>query len=99
MDLKTLLSKLHLDDTKVLNVYQYGSRVYGTHSDSSDYDFTIILSDDYTELTKIAPDNTIRNDNLDANVFHLKDYKQLIDEHKMPILENGSQQKMFGKKR
>lgn len=51
MDLSYLLDKLQKYDPKILerivNVYQWGSRVYGTNSPTSDWDFVIAVTHSY----------------------------------------------------
>lgn len=45
--LEVLLAKLRLNPDDVLNVYLMGSRLWGTASDESDYDFVIVMKDTY----------------------------------------------------
>lgn len=40
-DAEEILQKLNITE-EVLNIYPYGSRVYGTHSEQSDYDYIIV---------------------------------------------------------
>jgi len=53
MTYKDLLTRIKMDDKDILNVYQYGSRVYGTDRQGSDWDFVIIVSrkerDEYSD--------------------------------------------------
>ncbi|MCK9417487.1 nucleotidyltransferase domain-containing protein [Candidatus Dojkabacteria bacterium] len=39
-----ILSQNGISESKILNIYMYGSRVYGTTSEISDYDFIVIIS-------------------------------------------------------
>ena len=41
-NLEHVLRSLGLDDEKTLNVYLFGSRVYGNHKEDSDWDFRIV---------------------------------------------------------
>lgn len=45
-DLPIILKELQIDILDLINVHIYGSRVYGTYNDNSDYDLLIILKDD-----------------------------------------------------
>jgi hypothetical protein len=52
VSLKNVLENPQLEgvpEDKILNVYQYGSRVYGVANPDSDWDFVVIVSDD-TEI-------------------------------------------------
>lgn len=41
-DAETICRFLGEDPTKILNIYPYGSRVYGTYNEHSDYDFILV---------------------------------------------------------
>ena len=65
MNIQTLLTKLQLTDDEVINIYLYGSRIYGTANSDSDWDFTIVVKN---ECIKYSPKQTISVDNIDANI-------------------------------
>jgi len=44
MTYKDLLDRVKMNDKDILNVYQYGSHVYGTNRKTSDFDFQIIVA-------------------------------------------------------
>ena len=39
--------KKYIESPEILNIYLHGSRVYKTNTDSSDYDFIIVIEDEY----------------------------------------------------
>ena len=42
--------KKYIESPEILNIYLHGSRVYKTNTDSSDYDFIIVIEDNaYTQ--------------------------------------------------
>lgn len=40
--LKEICSNFNIAETDIVNVYAYGSRIYGTHSADSDYDYIVV---------------------------------------------------------
>ena len=65
----------------VLNIYQYGSRVYGTASDKSDYDFIIITTDSPFEIPKL------RNKSIEIQYFSKSEFENRIKNQKIDALE------------
>jgi predicted nucleotidyltransferase len=43
-DVNYVVQSLGLDLENVLNVYCFGSRLYGSHTNQSDYDFRIVCA-------------------------------------------------------
>lgn len=59
----------------------YGSRVYGTHSDKSDYDFMAIVS-------RCASTGTeFRHDNVNIHIYTMDDWREQLKAHKIHTLE------------
>jgi len=54
-----------INNPQVLNIYQWGSRVYGCYTDKSDYDYVIIVTDDYKDFV----------DNIELGDYHFNFYK------------------------
>jgi hypothetical protein len=46
-DIHTLLNYIGFSPSQMMNVYQSGSRVYGTATPDSDYDFYVIITDEH----------------------------------------------------
>ena len=68
----------------------FGSYAYGTPREGSDYDFYVVLSDDYPESPIIAMQNINRNlgDTKFVPVDILANYKNRFDERsKLPTIE------------
>jgi predicted nucleotidyltransferase len=43
------IKNFSLSEKEILSIYPYGSRVYQTHSDKSDYDFILVMDADVRE--------------------------------------------------
>jgi len=54
-----------VDNPEVLNIYQYGSRVYKCFTDKSDYDYVVVVTDDYKDFV----------DNIELEDYHFNFYK------------------------
>lgn len=62
------------------NIYQYGSRVYGTIRDKSDYDL-IIVSDDFFNNVECDEGQVY------GTIYSSSHFQQLINEHEISALE------------
>lgn len=71
-----------INNPKVLNIYQWGSRVYGCHTDKSDYDYNVIVTDDYENFT----DNIEIGDN-HFNFYKLTQWQDIVDKNAIEVLE------------
>lgn len=74
LTLETALDALHLDPTKVKNVYVFGSRAYGTAKEDSDYDLVIVM-EGYTGEPFLDADG------IDAMVYNPAAFQLNLDEH------------------
>jgi len=70
------------NNPQVLNIYQYGSRVYGCSTDQSDFDYVVIVTDNY----KDSVDN-IELDNHHFNFYKLSHWKDMINRNAIETLE------------
>lgn len=68
---------------KVLNLYLFGSRINGTSSENSDYDFICVVSSDINALGI----HTITEKNYNINIYHLTYYKNLIYQNTVWMLQ------------
>jgi hypothetical protein len=66
------------NQSKLLAVFQYGSRVYQTVDRFSDYDFIEIWSDD--------PPDDVRSD-ADVTRLSYSQFRQLVEDHEISVLE------------
>lgn len=65
----------NLTDPNILNVYQYGSRVYGSHNDNSDYDYIVVVKEHFEPIST------------DIHIFTEESFKLAIYEHEISVLE------------
>lgn len=49
--------KKYTESPEILNIYLHGSRVYKTNTDSSDYDFIIVIEDEYYFSENVSEGN------------------------------------------
>lgn len=74
-----ILERAKLDDSNVINAYCYGSRVYGTATNYSDYDYIFVVK---------KRDNEQFSDRLiNINFFTDEGHQQRLDEHEISALE------------
>lgn len=71
-----------IDNPEVLNIYQYGSRVYGCFTDESDYDYMVIVTDDYKDFI----DNIELDDN-HFNFYKLSLWQDMVNRNTIEALE------------
>ncbi len=63
-----------------INIYSYGSRVYGTHTENSDFDY-IVVSD-----TQI-PHQQIDKENTNYTIYSMEEFYKQIREYEISALE------------
>lgn len=66
---------------KAINLYLYGSRVYGTNDDNSDYDYLMvsgIVQEPYAQF---------KHDNINVTVFSLEEWVKRLQQHEISALE------------
>jgi hypothetical protein len=65
-----------------LNIYEYGSIIYGTYIEGkSDYDYIVIVPDDYDT------DKQIEYNNCHYNIFHLSNWLIKLEHHDVDAIE------------
>lgn len=67
-------------DHEIVNVYSYGSRVYGTHKSNSDHDFIVVAACDHTGQQYDAGDITV-------HVYNIEHWRRALNEHRIFALE------------
>lgn len=79
---------LDIDETKVLNIYPYGSRVYGCYNNFSDYDYIIIYKSSLLPSGSFK-DNAITSKNglMQATCYSRGGFIDAINNYQMPALE------------
>lgn len=78
---ETVLTMQKLPADKIVGLYKFGSLVYGTAHENSDYDYVVIL-DVSGELYE-----HFENKDLDIHIFSTESYKAKLDEHDIMALE------------
>lgn len=80
INVKTVLNEYNFTDEQILNIYLYGSRVYGCNSETSDYDYTVIIKgENYW--------NQIIHDDINITFYSPDIFQRMIDEHNCSALE------------
>lgn len=76
MNLKIVLDRLKLQDKDVLNVYVMGSRLWGTVTNSSDWDILIVH-----QCSDAPGHKTAHCGDIDASLLHCDEYRKRLSEH------------------
>lgn len=76
-----MLQKL-INNPRVLNIYQWGSRVYGCYTDKSDWDYNVIVTDDYENFIE-----NIELENNHFNFYKLSQWQEMIKHNSIETLE------------
>lgn len=74
------LSDLHF---KSIAAFQYGSRIYGTFSEKSDYDFIYVVNDDM--IQDLDDQYQFHDENI--SVYGLSKFQEMLDSHHIAALE------------
>lgn len=78
-----ILQSFKFKDSNVLNVFPYGSRVYGTNTEKSDYDFVVVLKNLETDSDRLdAPDEPIS-----ITTYTQESFQDRVNQHKLSVLE------------
>jgi predicted nucleotidyltransferase len=79
MDVNNIIKILGINDKDILNIYMYGSRVYGCNL-NGDYDLIIVVTgENYC--------HQINRENIDATIYSEDLFVEKIKEHEISILE------------
>jgi len=79
MKYNDFLNKTQLIDQDIICLYQYGSRIYGTHNNNSDYDFICITNNKIQDQLSISE--------IHVNFYTIEEHQRKIDEHEISALE------------
>lgn len=77
-----ILKNCHLLDSNIINVYPFGSRIYKTDSEESDYDFVIVANTDKNLFSLSVP-----NHKLNIHIYSQESFKDQLNKHKIVALE------------
>ena len=67
---------------KIITSYKYGSHVYGSHSEHSDYDYIVVVESDDPNLNY-----SVNWKGVDYTVYGEQKFIKLIEEHQVSVLE------------
>lgn len=79
MNFENVISQLELD-FKILNMYQYGSQVYGCTNPKSDYDLMVIVEGNF-------PEKHIVIEEVEITIYGEEQFQKMINEHEISALE------------
>ncbi len=80
--LNLILKDFHLVENEILMIYPYGSRVYKTNSELSDYDFIIVLNKEIREYALSSND-----EKLNIHLYDTSGFQDQLNQHKISALE------------
>lgn len=75
---KWLAEDFKLQESDILSIYLYGSRVYGTDSSESDYDFIVVVNNGCVEQDSVNSTDY----NFNAAIYQFDSFQDLINRHK-----------------
>ena len=69
------------NNTDILNIYEYGSRIYGTASEKSDYDFVVIVKDE------VYTTDHCSEENYEFNIYSKSQWIKMAEENDVTFCE------------
>lgn len=81
MTIQDIIFRTGVDPLSLLYVFQYGSRVYGSNTYESDWDFIIVTND------KDQREHQFIEDDLNVTFYNIDRFKELRDAHDIAALE------------
>lgn len=81
MNINQIISSAKLESTNIVNVYVYGSHVYGTATEKSDYDYTVIVKKS-NETQK-----QIKLQNADITIYPIDYFQSQLQEYLIEFVE------------
>lgn len=87
-----LEKRYDIQSERMLNIYSYGSRVYGVQKENSDYDFIIVIDDDGLrdycfEHKEIFKDGNGEYLSIDFNVYGEREFRERVRNYDISALE------------
>ena len=80
MDIQFILAAVQMKEHEIINLYPYGSRVYGTNDEHSDWDYIIVANQ--TEKKR-----EIKTSTINATVYSREQFLEEIENHEISVLE------------
>jgi hypothetical protein len=79
LSLELVVKALQLDSEKIQAIYQFGSRLYQSHTENSDYDLFIIYDDSVDSIIESTEYN------ISGHLLCVKKFKESLDSHNAVI--------------
>lgn len=76
--IEKIIKLSNIPSSSILNIYPYGSRVYGTNSEKSDYDFILIINSNKSE---------VHLEDFSLNIYPVDLFKQMLQDHEISAIE------------
>lgn len=77
-----ILNKFNLTEDKIVNIYPFGSRVYGTFTEKSDYDFWVIYKNNvYNNLFAET------RENISIHLYDENTFQEFLNKNNISALE------------
>lgn len=83
LDKNKILKELNLKNDDIFNIYQYGSRVYGTFDKNSDWDFIIVANQVEDKIDSVVNESGTIN----ATIYSIKGFMNALNNHDISVLE------------
>src|ERR1035437_10219017 len=78
-----ILDSFNFPEKDILAIYPYGSRIYGTATEASDYDFVVVLKNLKSDCDQLDAANYP----ITVNLYSEESFKDRLDKHRISILE------------
>lgn len=78
--LQQIKQKYQISEDKVIGIYLFGSRVYGTSKNSSDYDYIVITNTNVNN-------QEIKHPIVNVHLYTKEHFQEMLNEHKIQALE------------
>mgnify|MGYP000901063296 CR=1 FL=1 len=79
-DINKIISITGLDNSAIRNIYLYGSRVYGTNHQNSDFDVRIVADIN-------TPERSVNSGNYQIKIYSLNRFQEGIAKNEFPFVE------------
>lgn len=78
-----IIQDFKLDQDKILTIFPYGSRVYGTNHEKSDYDFVVVMNRDIDDKDSLESSYH----NINVTIYNELSFQDKLNQHKIGALE------------
>lgn len=78
-----ILESFKLSEQAILAIYPYGSRIYGTATETSDYDFVVVVK----HLTADSDQLDAKDDPITINLYSEASFADRVIKHRISVLE------------